>query len=893
VRLTGAALVLLACAGVATAADRAAVLHDSRDPLYRSPSGAVPEGTPVTLRVRTARGDASSVTVFTWDEASRRAASYVMRPAWSRGGHELWEAVVPAPAGVAVQRYRFVVRSGRDLLFYEDDPPLAGHEPDGGAGRVYDRSPDRGWTINWYARGFEVPAWAQGAVVYQVFPDRFANGDPSNDPRPSDPTVHGRPVLARAWSDRPEGHCRYYTDACCSEDPRQRDFFGGDLDGLRVKLPWLADLGVDVVYLNPIFASATNHRYDTRDFGHVDPALGGDVAFDRLVEGAKAAGIRLLLDGVFNHTSSDSLYFDKERRYPAVGAYESRESPHAAWYTFYGPWPDGYRKWFGVDSLPVLAETEPVKRFLWGEGGIAHRWLEKGGAGWRLDALEQKSHGFWREFRAAVRARRPDAFIVGEFWHDATPYLGGDQLDSVMNYRFRDALIGFVNGDTLDANGPIAGLTATRLDALLRAVLETTPPPAQHALLNLVDSHDTERILWTLAPGRDRPEEKERGAGYERAVARLKLLSTLQMTLPGAPGVYYGDEAGVSGDTDPDNRRPYPWGTERKDLVDHYRAVMRLRRELPCLRTGSFTTLLTDDAAGVFAFARQDGRCTTLVVANRGEAPVDAQVPVDAVLADGAVLRTVRGAPGLVTARRLFVRVPAGDVVVLAGPGRAAPPAAASPLGGWEPLAPRPPRVDRPVPEKKGKQRAPVVTHVSAAAVSLSWDCVPCELVRRTGSGPWVTVTGPGQRQWTDAEVLRGTPYRYALREGGALGQPVDVTPAPGPVRVTLRVAVPDPGASRVHVAGNFQGWVAGATPLTREADGRWTTTVTAREGERLEYKFTLGTWDAVEKGPSLEEPPNRVVVVEPDASGRQRVEDVVQRWRDADPCKQAERKAP
>src|SRR5690606_7298167 len=281
-------------------------------------------------------------------------------------------------------------------------------------------------------------------------------------------------------------------------------------------------------------------------------------------------------DGVFNHVSSDSPLFDRAERHPELGACESAESPWATWFTF-SPGPpekcfDGqtYEDWFGFDTLAVIAENPDTFAYFLGEEGIATRWLASGIGGWRLDVMNEISHEYLRGLRRSIKGVDPEAFILGEEWGDASAWLLGTEADSVMNYRFRRAVIGLVNGETADADGAIAGLTPTEFAATMEGVREDYPPAAWDVLHNLVDSHDTTRILWTLTPGADNREEKEAADALEAGKAKLRLVAALQLTWPGMAGVYYGTEVGLTGHDDPDDRRPYPWGSEDLELRDWY-----------------------------------------------------------------------------------------------------------------------------------------------------------------------------------------------------------------------------------------------------------------------------------------------------------------------------------
>lgn len=678
--------------------------HDSRDDAYRQPFGAVPAGTEVTLRLRAAAGDLTGATIRVWDALAESqvlvSMSVVARDATGGShGYDWWEATLPTLKIPTVLYYRFIVRDGGETRYLEDDARL-----DGGAGEPLAASEDRSWQLVTHDPGFAAPDWARGAVVYQVFPDRFANGDPANDPSPdNEPAdagaeryrhgdVYGNPILVRDWEDDlPEGYCRAYTGPAepCDEEPLGRDFFGGDLAGLRARLPDLAELGVTVIYLNPVFAAPSNHRYDTSDFTVVDPDLGTNGDLESLTAEAAALGMKILLDGVFNHVSSDSPVFDRSERFPEVGACESADSPWATWFTF-SPGPpekcfDGqtYTDWFGFDTLAVIAENPETFAYFLGDEGIATRWLASGIGGWRLDVMNEISHDYLRGLRRSIKAANPDAFILGEEWGDASAWLLGTEADSVMNYRFRRAVIGLVNGETADADGAIAGLTPTEFAATMEGVREDYPAAAWDVLHNLVDSHDTTRILWTLTPGADNREEKEAADALEAGKARLRLVAALQLTWPGMAGIYYGTEVGLTGHDDPDDRRPYPWGAEDLELRDWYARLASLRAERESLRTGELTFLHADDAAGTLAFGRRTDAEAAITVLNLSDDPATVEVDVAGWLPSGTSLTDGLGGGALrVGDGSVTVELGAhGASVLLTDPGQdLAPPGAPATL---------------------------------------------------------------------------------------------------------------------------------------------------------------------------------------------------------------------
>ena len=575
------------CALALAPGARAALFHDSFSPAYRSPGGAVPAGTSVRLRLRVTdeRVKAVALRVEVGDPATETSTLRFLKLQRSAA---FWSINYRTPPQPALVTYAFRVTTAKGVRWYGDDD--SGNDTrKGGTGRTT-RSRGDSFQLTVYDRGFTTPAWLQGAVVYEIFADRFRNGDPSNDPCRAGPcpVFYGDipAILHPTWNEP-------------VEDSRatgvfNRDFFGGDLQGVTEKLDYLKSLGVDAIWLTPIFKARSNHRYDTDDYLQVDPYLGGDAAYTALIAAAHAKGIRIILDGVFNHTSSDSRYFDKYHRYPdVVGACESASSPYRDWYSITGDCAD-YAKFAGLDTLPQLNHSNPaVLDFL---VSVVKHWAPDG---WRLDAAQEIDHRFWRSFRQAVPGPLIAEDTAGPA--DATPYLLGTEMDGVMNYRFRQAALGFAQK-----------LTAAQLDHSLKAILEDYPRAAAAASFNLVDSHDTSRVGFVTPDGQ-------------------RLVALLQYTSVGAPMVYYGDEAGIiapdkNGFADPYNRAPYPWGSEDQALLDYYRKLGAIRHALPALRTGSLVTLSAK--GNVYAFERSappDKR--VIVVLNKGAAPATVKVP--------------------------------------------------------------------------------------------------------------------------------------------------------------------------------------------------------------------------------------------------------------------------
>lgn len=722
--------------------------HDSRSDLYRTPGGVQSAGTPVTIRLRTFHGDVSSVGLRLYSlEANaarlvamtRVAADVSCAESGLAYSCDYWAATVHSATPDNLW-YRFVVGDGAKTVYYADNTPAL----DGGVGRATDGPVDQSYALMFSVPGFSSPAWARDAVVYQIFPDRFRSGRSDNNPDTGD-VRYDDPVLALPWGTAPEGYCRNYAGAdattCPSrwgpppagstdgkEAPRGRDYQGGDLKGVDQKLDYLKTLGVTTIYLNPVFDAGSNHAYDTQDYTRIDPYFGTQKDFDNLVKHARQRGMRVILDGVFNHLSSDSPFFDRYRHYETVGACESVDSPWRSWFSFTpqaggpcagpsGPHTMTYAGWFGFDSIPVLTKSEAAVQayFLTAPAAIAKLWLQRGAAGWRMDVSGDASFpaGYWETFRASVKATKPDALTISETWQkDSTllRMLRGDRLDTTMNYRFRDAVLGLLTPAPFDSKGFADSgrqITPTEFRDRMLSQREDYPDAAYQTLMNLLDSHDTERLLWTMTEGSYNRSGREAAAALAVGKQRVRLASLIQFTVPGMPTVYYGDEVGLTGADDPDDRRAYPWsdrgGVPDQALYQHYSALAAARRGEPALTQGDLRFLLADDGAGTLAYARRTASRGAVVALNVSDQARTVSIPVAGVLPEGTTLRVGLGVgvPSRGTVRvsdgALSLQLPARGAVLLqtgvtdlAGPGApvlAAPTEGSGSLGlTWAPV---------------------------------------------------------------------------------------------------------------------------------------------------------------------------------------------------------------
>ena len=585
-------------------------LFDSRDTAYRAPFGAVAENTPVFFRICLPRcwGCHGAALTVQPDGAPREVCA--MFWAGMEGeDHEWWDVhYTPRKAGLYWYGFELQLALGTGWLI---------RTPDGRAAYSYTTGMP-GWQLTCYEAGFTTPDWPVGGVMYQIFPDRFAASGTAKQGVPQDRVMHEQWQQPVVWE--PDAQGRVWNN----------DYFGGDLAGITEKLDYLAELGVTCLYLNPIFEAHSNHRYDTADYTRIDPLLGTREDFCRLTQEAAKRGMRVLLDGVFSHTGADSVYFNRTGRYPAVGAYNTPDSPYAAWYRF-RRWPNEYGSWWGFETLPEVEELSPsFMEYINGPSGVVERWLQAGAAGWRLDVADELPDGFLDALRHRAKEACPDALVLGEVWEDASNkesyghrrrYLLGRQLDSVMNYPFRQAILSYLLG------GERAAFFNCVLD-----IVENYPPQVLRLLMNHIGTHDTERAL-TLLGGepscqrgrRWQSEQRLSDAQRRLGTARLKLAALLQFALPGVPCVYYGDEAGMEGYKDPFNRHTYPWGREDADLLSWYRALGAARRECPALGEGAFRPV--DSPEEVVCFVREQGDSALLCAVNRSENEHTVQLP--------------------------------------------------------------------------------------------------------------------------------------------------------------------------------------------------------------------------------------------------------------------------
>lgn len=547
--------------------------HNPYDPAFRCPLGALKAGERTLLRLTA--GGAARATLRLWRQDHEELIP--MR----RVEDNLFEAFCPAGNSAGLLWYYFICEEPGGARVRVGKP----------VGGICECRMDEpaSFQITVYDPAFETPSWMRGSVMMQIFPDRFAIGR-----KIFPPTGRGN-YLHSSWNEAPH----------VNPDPNDIegiDFFGGNLFGIAEKMPYIADMGIKALYLNPIFRARSNHKYDTGDYMHVDPCFGGDEALEELLKAAAQADIRVVTDGVFSHTGADSVYFNKFNTYPSRGAYNSYEnSPYSGWYRFGGS-RDEYECWWDFDTLPDVEELSPsfMDFIIRAPDSVLAHYLNKGTAGWRLDVADELPMDFIRAVRRRVKEVNPDACVIGEVWEDITNkvaygetrcYSAGDTLDSAMNYPLRTHLIDFLLGRE----------SAYALSEFLNHQLSTLPRPQYYSMMNLLGSHDRPRIISVLS-GRDglEPPRLERHAQtlsrgeYELGKSRFLRAFEFICRLPGMPCLYYGDDMGLTGMTDPFCRGTYPWQGGDTELHSAVCSIIKERNASPVLRDGSLTVRAAD-----------------------------------------------------------------------------------------------------------------------------------------------------------------------------------------------------------------------------------------------------------------------------------------------------------
>ena len=651
------------------------VVHDTWDTAYRAPFQPPKVGEAVKLSLRTQAGEVQKAQLimnkaeitanggdeYNPDYAAGKPAIYDMKKIATQDGSDIWSASIVLDEN-GMYGYTFLLN---DMLQYGDDA-----RP-GNTGAIVLRGA-KPFQLTVSTEDYHTPDWAKEAIAYQIFPDRFYNGDKSNDNART--TARGyQPIQHRSWDELPANHSK--TPAKDGDTQDCNDFFGGDLAGITAKLDYLKELGVTAIYVNPMMSGCSNHRYDTVDYSSIDPLLGNMEDFKKLVAEMDKRGMHLIMDGVFNHVGDDSIYFDRYGKYKWVGAYEywsrvydlmndkgmgeaaakeEAKKQLTAEGQVFSPyhWENwfeiknqktkdemgekyAYHDWQGYSSLVPFSDKDFLdgksslsEYLLYGNNAVITKWFQDGLSSWRLDVAKEIPAEFWKNVRQEIKklktTKGEEPMLLGEIWQDGTQFLTGDQFDSVMNYK-----LSFAVGDLFLNRGD-----AKAADDELKILQQNYPREALYDLMNIVDSHDTIRAIYKFGGGQESvPQASLADFDYELGKARLKLSAAFILGYPGMPTFFYGDEAGVYGSADPDCRRAYPWGKEDKDLIAYYKQVMGVRNAHKQLFAhGDVNTLKAE--GDIFAYARTKGDEAAIVALNRGKAQ---QVVIPAAQFEGTV----------------------------------------------------------------------------------------------------------------------------------------------------------------------------------------------------------------------------------------------------------------
>lgn len=596
--------------------------YDSKDLRFKTPYGAVPGGTEVTFTLRPLRSEGYSRGILTARLESWDNKRIEVPMVWTGldGERDMFTGSINTDGYMGLIWYSFRLerldgKSGRESQEYQ---------------------------LTVYDENDKVPLWFGDGMTYQIFPDRFCR---LTVPNP-DGMVGGRWVH-QGWEEEPE----YRPDH--KGEIRNRDFFGGSLAGIRTKLSYLRDLGVETIYLCPIFEGPENHRYGVGDYEKVDPMLGTREEFSALCDEAHAMGMRVMLDGVFNHTAFVSKYFNGDGSYPNPGACQGPQSPYYDWFCFQH-WPNQYTSWWGIYSLPTTNKNSPTwLEYITGKNGVIRSWLRAGADGWRLDVADELPDRVVAAIHDAARAEKPDAVIIGEVWEDGSnkiaysvrrKHILGGHCDGLMNYPFRTALVDYLLGGS-----------AEHFKNSMETLRENYPPFAWHLAMNTLGTHDTMRILTLLGEKSEQRGQSRDWRAHARlndhdrahGKARLTLGAMVLFAFPGAPTVYYGDEAGMEGFEDPFNRRTFPWGHEDRELVSLFTALGAARKSRQTLRRGD---IRYEKAEGrVLAFTRSLDGETVLCAVNAGHEAETVTIPWEGTAVDLLGGQAVEAEEGLLT----------------------------------------------------------------------------------------------------------------------------------------------------------------------------------------------------------------------------------------------------
>ena len=561
---------------------KAYIYHDSQNTFYREPFGAVSVGSKVSLRLECKECGEVFIEIIKFD-GSRYSIPMTIEE--RRNECVIYKGIIDTTNSLGVINYYFkYIKDGFTKYYGNNDECL------GGEGKIYYDFPNY-YQITVYEDN-KIPNWYKEGIIYQIFVDRFFNENKDSVifNKKKNSFIYGN------WYDEP----MYIRDS--NGSIKRWDFYGGNLRGVIEKLDYIKSLGVNIIYMNPIFDAVSCHKYDTGDYENIDKMYGTNNDFKELCKKAEEKGIRIILDGVFSHTGSDSRYFNKYGNYGELGAYESKYSKYYKWYRFYD-YPNSYECWWGFENQPNVEELEKTYSdyIVNSENSIIAKWLRLGASGWRLDVADELPDEFIQMIKERIKSEKEDSVLIGEVWEDASnkvsyskrrKYLLGNELDSVTNYPYRDIISNFLNEE----------ISSQDFYKVIMSIKENYPRENFYANMNLLGNHDTERILTVL----------------KENLNKLKLALCLQMTLPGVPLIYYGDEAGLLGNKDPENRKTYPWGRENKKVLSYYSFFGNFRKNEEVLRKGDFY-IFKDTPEDVIAFKRVYKEKEMIILVNRSD----------------------------------------------------------------------------------------------------------------------------------------------------------------------------------------------------------------------------------------------------------------------------------
>lgn len=565
------------------------ISFNSWNEYFKAPFGALKINEGADIKVNVNDNDVYSINLIIEKEDENLKFENVRRISLEKENDKVYKCKIEPLLTPGIYYYYFEVEINRDGNYQKK---FYGKVEKNGETCEYSYANLKKYQLTVYEES-KVPDWFKEGILYHIFIDRFNNGNRSG--KPSNPKKNS--FIYANWDDDP----MYIKDA--NGNIVRWDFYGGNLKGIINKLGYLKKLGVSIIYLSPVFESSSNHKYSTGDYKKIDPMFGDEEIFKELIDKAEAKGISIILDGVFSHTGADSVYFNKFNNYDSKGAYGNEDSPYRNWYNFNDS-KEGYECWWGVSDLPNINELEPsyMDYIIKDKDSVLNKWTKMGVKGWRLDVVDELPDEFVTEFKKELRNTENDSVLVGEVWEDASnkisygkrrKYLLGNQLDSVMGYPFRKGMLSFLNGE----------IKSYELNDIYMNMKENYPPESFKANLNLLGTHDVKRVKTALNNDKD----------------MVKLAVLAQMTFEGVPYIYYGDEAGLEGGVDPDNRRPYPWKNEDNEMIDFYRNSIQTRNRVKALSTGDTRFIYTMDD-DVFAYIRtinDDNEDDCLIIINR------------------------------------------------------------------------------------------------------------------------------------------------------------------------------------------------------------------------------------------------------------------------------------